>query len=87
MAPLELLTVRSGRVRLFRAAVNIITSQAALDKFVSYINTQTYSMNSSAKSQKISVPLKSCKIDFAKAAVVRGNCCVAESRPCVRCDY
>ena len=81
------MTVRSGNLCLFRAAVNIITSQAALDKFVSYINTQTYSMDSSVKSRNISVPLKSCKIDFAKAAVVRGNCCVAESRPCVRCDY
>ena len=59
-----------------RATVNILTSQAALDKFISYINTRTYSMDSREKSREIAVELATCKIDFASTAVVRRPCLV-----------
>ena len=51
--------------------MNILTSQRALEKFISKFNTSTYSMNSSDKSRKIEIPLTLCKIDFATSAVVR----------------
>jgi len=51
--------------------VNLLTSQAALDSFISRFNTSTYSMNSAHKPRKIAVPLKKCKIDFATTSVVK----------------
>ena len=51
--------------------MNLLTSQAALDAFISRFNTSTYSMNSAHKPRKIAVPLKKCKIDFATTSVVK----------------
>ena len=56
-----------------RASVNLLTSQAALDSFISRFNTSTYSMNSAHKPRKIAVPLKKCKIDFATTSVVKAS--------------